>query len=267
MHIHFLDPYQEGNSPLHKIDPRVLFVITIGFIFTVSLVPAGDWPIYILLYSLVLSGEILSGIRVGYFLRRSLLALPFIIAAVPILFTLEGPALISVAIGEWNLSFSQAGLERFLSILLKSWVSIQAAILLATCMPFPDLLQAMRALRIPRLIVAVFALMWRYLFVFADEAVRLLRARAARSGELETKNRKTGGSILWRGRVAGGMVGGLLLRAYERSDNIYAAMVSRGYDGEVRSFPLPKLHSGDWLLLILFFALFSILLFSAYLFF
>ena len=241
-------------------------MLVIGFIITVSLVPPGDWPVYILLYSLVLSGEILSGLRVGHFLKRSLLALPFIIAAIPILFTLQGPALLSLAIGKWNLSISQVGLERFLSILIKSWISIQAAILLAACMPFPDLLQAMRALKIPRLMVAIFALMWRYLFVLADEALRLMRARTARSGEPENRNRKTGGGILWRGRVAGGMVGSLLLRAYERSDRIYAAMVSRGYDGEVRSFPLPALRSGDWMLLILAFTLFTILLSSAYLF-
>ena len=56
------------------------------------------------------------------------------------------------------------------------------AIVLAAATPFPELLSAMRALRVPRLLVAIFGLMWRYLFVLADEAVRLIRARQARSG-------------------------------------------------------------------------------------
>jgi cobalt/nickel transport system permease protein len=39
----------------------------------------------------------------------------------------------------------------------------------------------------------------------------------------------------------GGMAGNLLLRAFERSERIYAAMLSRGYDGEARALPLAPL--------------------------
>jgi cobalt/nickel transport system permease protein len=38
------------------------------------------------------------------------------------------------------------------------------------------------------------------------------------------------------------MAGSLFLRALERSDHIYMAMVSRGYDGEVRTISLPGLN-------------------------
>ena len=51
------------------------------------------------------------------------------------------------------------------------------AIVLASTTAFPDLLAAMRALRLPRLLVAVIGLMWRYLFVLVDEVMRLMRAR------------------------------------------------------------------------------------------
>jgi cobalt/nickel transport system permease protein len=108
---------------------------------------------------------------------------------------------------------------------------------------------AMRAVRIPRLLVAIFGLMWRYLFVLADEALRLLRARQARSGVSERQGLKPGGSVAWRGRVAGGMAGNLFLRAFERSDRIYMAMVSRGYDGEVRTLSLPTLETVHWIIL------------------
>src|SRR4030042_622762 len=69
------------------------------------------------------------------------------------------------------------------SVTLKSWLSVQAAVVMASATPFPELLQAMRAVRIPRLLVAMFGLMWRYTFVLVDEALRLMRARAARSGQ------------------------------------------------------------------------------------
>ena len=69
-----------------------------------------------------------------------------------------------------------------------------------------------------------------------------MRARAARSGQSTATGAKTGGSLAWRARVTGGMAGSLFLRALERSDRIYMAMVSRGYDGEVRTIPLPGLN-------------------------
>ena len=61
MHIHFLDPFREGNSPVHRLDPRVKFILVVSFIFTTALTPAGAWPVYLLLLSLVLSVEVYPG--------------------------------------------------------------------------------------------------------------------------------------------------------------------------------------------------------------
>jgi len=191
---------------------------------------------------------------IGYVLKRAALALPFVLAALPVIFTIQGRALFTLPIGAWTLTASVEGLERFVSVALKSWLSVQAAIVLASSTPFPELLQAMRAVGIPRLLVGMFGLMWRYTFVLVDEALRLMRARAARSGvsgvSAGSRSRvREGGSLLWRARVTGGMAGNLFLRAFERSDRIYVAMLSRGYDGEVRALPLPSLTGGGWLAL------------------
>jgi cobalt/nickel transport system permease protein len=242
------------------LDARVKFLLTLAFILTTALTPAGAWPVYILLFALILAAEVLSELGVMYILKRAILALPFVLAALPVIFTLQGPALLTLPLGPWTLTIYQPGLERFTSIALKSWISVQAAILLAVCTPFPDLLLAMRAVGIPRLLVAIFGLMWRYLFVLADEALRLIRARAARSGHSDQPGLRPGGSIAWRGRVAGGMAGSLFLRAFERSDRIYMAMLSRGYDGEMRAAPLPPLALYSRLILLSGLALFAALL-------
>ncbi len=265
MHVHFLDPYVARQSPIHSLDARLKFVLTLAFILTVSLVPPQVWPVYILLFSIILSVEVLSTLGVGYVLRRSLLAFPFVLAALPVIFTLEGVPVFSLQLGAWTLAATAEGLGRFASIALKSWISVQAAIVLASSTPFPDLLVAMRAVGVPRLMVAVFGLMWRYLFVLVDEVLRLMRARAARSGASGTPGTRSGGSLLWRARVAGGMAGSLFLRAFERSDRIYNAMLSRGYDGEVRALPLPALRPWHWLLLAGGLGLLSLLLIIAYL--
>jgi cobalt/nickel transport system permease protein len=249
MHVHFLDPYRPRSSPVHHLDARVKLVLALAFILAAAFLPAEAWPAYILLFSLLFSVEILSELGVGYILKRSTLALPFVLAALPVIFTLEGPPLFSLQLFGWTLVATTTGVERFASITLKSWLSVQAAILLAASTSFPDVLVAMRAIKVPRLIVAIFGLMWRYLFVLVDEALRLLRARAARSGKAAQPGFKPGGPLAWRAKVAGGMAGSLFLRGFERSDRIYMAMLSRGYDGETRSLPLSQLRAAHWLAL------------------
>jgi cobalt/nickel transport system permease protein len=244
MHVHFLDPYRPRSSPIHRLDGRVKFVLTLAFILTAALLPSGAWAAYGALFGLILVVESLSALGVGYVLKRSALALPFALAALPVIFTAKGAVLVQLPLG---LSISNVGLERFASIALKSWLSVQAAVVLAASTPFPDLLVAMRAVRLPRLLVALFGLMWRYLFVFADEVLRLTRARSARSGQSDLPGVRTGGSVAWRARVTGGMAGNLFLRAFERSDRIYMAMLARGYDGEVRTLPLPAIRRVHWL--------------------
>jgi cobalt/nickel transport system permease protein len=266
MHVHFLDPYRARQSLIHKLDPRVKLVLTLAFILTAALVPAGAWPVYILLVAWVLSIELLSELGIRYVLKRAFLALPFVLAALPVIFTMAGPTLFQFTIGQWTLTASLTGLERFISVSLKSWISVQAAIVLASSTPFPELLLAMRAIKIPRLLVAIFGLMWRYLFVLADEAIRLLRARSARSGSSDPTNKKAGGSLAWRARVTGGMAGNLFLRGFERSDRIYMAMLSRGYDGEVRTLPLPQLRFPQRLVVVFILMSFSFLIVLSYLF-
>jgi cobalt/nickel transport system permease protein len=249
VHVHFLDPYRPRSSLVHALDARVKFILTVAFILTCALTPPGAWPVFVLLFSIVLAVELLSELGVGYVLKRSLLAAPFVLAALPLIFTVPGRPLVSLPIGGWALTITLEGAERLLSIAVKSWLSLQAAIVMSASMPFPDLLLAMRAVRVPRLLVAILGLMWRYLFVLVDEAVRLMRARLARSGLSEESSRKSGGSLAWRAQVAGGMAGNLFLRGFERSDRIYTAMLSRGYDGEVRALPTPAISKAAWLIL------------------
>lgn len=246
MHVHFLDPYRPRPSLVHALDPRVKFILTMAYIFTCALTPIGAWPVFILLFSIILAVEILSELGIRYVFARSLLAAPFILAALPLILTVSGTPLASFTLGGWAFTISVQGVERLASIAVKSWLSLQAAIVMSGSMPFPDLLLAMRAVRIPRLLVSIIGLMWRYLFVLVDEGLRLMRARLARSGESDRPGLKAGGSLAWRARVTGGMAGSLFLRGFDRSDRIYTAMLSRGYDGEVRALPLPAISRVSW---------------------
>jgi cobalt/nickel transport system permease protein len=93
--------------------------------------------------------------------------------------------------------------------------------------------------------VSIIAFMYRYLGVLAAESSRMSRARAARSAVAPDGRR--GGSIAWRAKVTGGLVGALFLRSYERSERIYAAMQARGFEGEIRHIHSRALRASEYL--------------------
>jgi cobalt/nickel transport system permease protein len=192
-----------------------------------------------------------SNLGLGFTFKRSFIALPFALVAVSAIFSPLGEPL-----AEWNLGFitlipTDFGLIRFLSILLRSWLSVQMAILLVATTQFPDLIHSFEHLRVPRVLTTIIAFLYRYLFILTNEVFRLLRARDARSAGLPGVKR--GGSILWRTKVIGSMTGQLFLRSYERSDRIYSAMISRGYTGHIRTLNPHEMNRLDWFIMIISF--------------
>jgi cobalt/nickel transport system permease protein len=246
MRADLLDRYKAGVSPVHALDPRAKVLITVLFILSNLLLPDGAWTAFLIAWGLILGASFLAGVGAGFVVRRSVVALPFLLAAISAIFAVPGRQVASLDLGPWQLVVSDAGLVRFASIVVRSWLSVQVAILLTATTPFPDLLHALRHLRVPRVMVAVIAFMYRYLFVLVDESTRLLRARDARS---PLREKGKGVSLAWRARVAGNMVGQLFLRSFERSDRIYAAMQARGYRGQLLTLNPHSMHARDWLAL------------------
>jgi len=223
--------YQEGASPLHRFDARVKVAVALILMLGITLTPAQAWPAYPLLWALITSLALVGEIQAVRLARLGGLALPFVLAAATLLFTTPGDSILVLG----PLTISDAGLARFVAILLKSWLSVQVALLLAMTTPFVDLLWALHRLRVPGTLIAIMSFMYRYLFMLQDEAQRLMRARAARSGGTQR------GSLLFRARVTGGMIGSLLLRSMERSERIYTAMIARGYAGQFPALNPPVL--------------------------
>jgi cobalt/nickel transport system permease protein len=246
MHINAFDHYLPRDSFIHRLDPRVKVAATLLFILSNALLPDGAWLAFGAAWGVVLLANGLARVGWGYSLRRSFIVLPFMLAAVTIIFTLPGRPLIAIQVGPWLLTPTDAGLLRFTSIFIRAWLSVQMAILLTAVTQFPDMMHALRHLRLPATLVAIISFMYRYLFVLSDEVLRLLRAREARSARLD--NVRGGGSLLWRAKVAGNMVGQLFLRSYDRSDRIYQAMLSRGYRGHFMTLNPHRMNGRDWAL-------------------
>jgi cobalt/nickel transport system permease protein len=241
------DNYQEGSSAIHGLDPRVKVAAVVMFVLTVNLVPEGDWFTFFIFWFGVWAVIRAAGIPVVDVVHGSAVALPFVLAAIVIPFTVPGRELFALPVLGWEVT--EPGLIRFLSILLRFGMAVQMAVLLTRVTRFPDVIWALRGLGLPPALVTVISLMYRYFFVIGDEALRMRRARSARSADLQGDRRP---SALWQTRVVGLMVGSLFLRALGRSERIHAAMLSRGYDGSPRLLSSFRMELTDWLVLLFF---------------
>ena len=108
----------------------------------------------------------------------------------------------------------------FLSTLLKSNLCVFTMLLLTWTTPFQDVLQELRRLRFPPVMLTTLALMYRYLPVLAEESRRMSRARASR-----TFSRRR--FAAWQNLSL--IIGQLFVRSADRAERIYLAMCARGW--------------------------------------
>ena len=233
-----LDRYIPRHSPAHRADARLKLMLAVAMVLGIALLPVGAFAAYLVVWLVLTGASTVARLGPWRLVRGSWVVLPFVLVAVPLLFTRPGEPILTIGLGPLELTVTDTGLVDTLSIAAKSWLSVQAALLLAYTTTFADLIDALRALRVPAIIVSIIGFMYRYLAVLTDEAGRMNRARQARSAA--APQGRSGGSLGWRARVTGAMVGSLFIRSYERSERIYAAMLARGFSGTFRTAELAR---------------------------
>lgn len=235
-------------------------IVFFVYIIFLNLTHSTNYLVFSLFYGLLLFLIIMSKIPIRVVGKRTLIALPFLFAAIPLIFDRQSSWIVNLPLVNFGIGLSMEGIERFIGIVMKSTISIQAAILLTSTTRFPDMLFGLRYLHVPAVFVSVFGLTWRFLFVMVNETQRMIHARESRSSSLSFKQKHAGGSIFWRGKVTGGMAGSLFVRSLERSDRIYQSMLSRGYDGDTHYFVLQDVSNGKLNLVLMIFSIFIIVL-------
>ncbi|MFC1939065.1 cobalt ECF transporter T component CbiQ [Chloroflexota bacterium] len=223
----FIDQYSDRDSLIHRLDPRTKFLTTLFLILAVVVTPPNTWPAFALYFLLVATLILLSKVPVFYVLKRSLVIMPFVLMiAIFVPFFKEGEVAGSYNLWLWQVSVTYNGLQVLMNIVIKAWLSILSLILLTSTTKVSSLLRALEQLHLPRVMVMILSFMYRYLFVLVDETMRMKQARDSRN---------FGGGRLWQVRTISNMVGTLFIRSYERGERVYAAMVARGFDGQVRT--------------------------------
>lgn len=212
-----LDLFEGGHGatgPLSRRDARGPLLVTLAFVVLVVATPAGSWTL-LGIEGLALAVVVgISGLSPRRLLRRWLgfVALVGFLAA---MLALSRPR--DAAVGP--VAFASA-------VIVKNSLAFVAMMTLAGITPFPRLLQALGRLGVPPVLLATLHFMHRYLFVLTDELGRMIQARRAR-------NFRRSGRLDWG--LLTGLIGVLFLRAMERGERVHAAMLARGWDGNLRT--------------------------------
>jgi cobalt/nickel transport system permease protein len=111
------------------------------------------------------------------------------------------------------------------------------AVLLVVTTPWADVLKSLRALKVPQIFVLVLSMTYRYIFLFLHTANGILMARKSR-----VVGRTSGAE---QRRWITGTMGNLMSRAFKMSNDVYAAMLARGFTGEVRTYATYRLRAPD----------------------
>ncbi len=202
MHSQHLDRYSGIKSPIHGLSAAVKLTAAIAMILAMVALPIGQAP-YLAVPALILvAAGLLSRIPPRYLLRRLLLLEPLAV----------GIAVMAV--------FQPGGVRLMVFLVARGTLCLATMILLSSTTSFSEILRVFKTLRVPALLVTTLALMYRYMFVLADESHRMRRARMARTFTRDRRRQ-------WR--ILGTVASQLFIRASERAERVYAAMCARGW--------------------------------------
>ncbi len=217
--IGYLDTLSYKKTFIHRLNPGIKLIVILAFIIFVVSFPKyeiqGMMPFFIFPVFVIAAGDI----PVKVILKKLLVVSPFVLFVGIFNPVLDTQIMYSI----YGIKIS-GGWVSFASIIIKFILTISAALLLVATTSFPGVCFALDRLRVPKIFVVQLLFLYRYIFVLVEEAMRIVRARNMRSFGKRGKNIKSFTNI----------VGVLLVRSIERSERIYQAIYSRGFDGQIR---------------------------------
>jgi len=216
---HTQGPYLNGDTVVHRLAPEVKIAAAVLFTVAVVVTPRGAFGAFGA-YAVVLAAvAVLARVRAPWLLKRSLIELPFVVLALALPFLGRGERV------TWlGLDLSVEGLYGGWNIVAKGTIGVLASLLLAATTTTRDLILGLDRLRCPQVLTQIATFMLRYLEVLGDEARRMRVARISRGDDPR---------FLWQLKGFAAGVGALFLRAFERGERVFLAMVSRGYEGRM----------------------------------
>lgn len=204
-------------------DPRSKTIASMVFIIGVISLQSP----FILLFTfiLVLLVSRIMGIRFLYMMTRLALLAPLLVfMAVPLVFGGGLP------VTEDRINFASL-------IVLKALTSMLVMIIMVTTQSLQEYLDGLANMKVPPLLITVLFLAFRYAFLFIEELKCMQRALKSRLFNAGADKR----ALLAYGEISGAM----LIKAIDRSENVYRAMSSRCFDGNLPVSKPPMITRSD----------------------
>jgi cobalt/nickel transport system permease protein len=212
---------------LQRLDPRTKIVSAVVLVVAVTLIG----HIYLLAASIAAAFTFAAASKLRI---RSLCAAltPVLIltTALAVPSTLSAVTPGTAVFSWWKLTITDNGLFVAFRFLLGSTAASAWMAVLALSTPWPTLLWAIRSLRVPKVFVLILLMTYRYLFILVRHAEEVHLAKDSRT---ITRDHASSARQWIAGRA-----GDLFIDAKRLSDQVYLAMVARGFSGE------PKIIEG-----------------------
>lgn len=220
------------DSHIGGIDARALLVVTVVYLVAMLSVPVHSVGMLIWFAVYPIVSAPLAHIAYERLFVKSLYVLPLL-----------------VIIGVFNPVYDHRtafmagsvavsmGWVSFVSVIIRGLLSVQALLLLVYLAGFNGMCGALRAMKVPKVLVTQLQMLYRYLILLLREALDMHRARISRG-----YGRTSYGLSMW-----GSFVGQLMLRTFDRSERIHKCMLSRGFNGFLPTAEPQKWHAADTL--------------------
>lgn len=225
---------------LQSLDVRVRLIGMLALVLAVTL--SRKIAIVGALFGVAIVLAILSRVNLLMLAKRVwLIVLGFTgVIAIPALFTTPG----RIVASNGTIAITEQGLRTAVLLVLRVETAVTFTTLLILCTPWAHVLKALRALRLPKEAIMMLAMTYRYVFLLVDIAGQMFESRRSRTvGALSGAERR---------RIAGRTAGVLLSKSIALSNEVYLAMESRGFRGDVQILSDFRMTMWDYLGLLLF---------------
>jgi cobalt ECF transporter T component CbiQ len=237
----FADDVASERGVLQAVDVRVKILTIVALLVATAFVRS--IPMLVVLYATTLVLAVASRLSLWFFVKRVWLFVPVFTAIVVLPATLDvvTPGTVVIPLGTWfghPIGITSEGLHGAAIIVIRVATSISLAVLLTLTTPWNRLLGGLRALFVPKMFVVVLGMAYRYVFQLLGAVEDMYLARRARTVARDVRARSGR-------RFVAASAGALFGKTHALSEEVYLAMVSRGYTGDHRPLRSSRLRPVD----------------------
>jgi len=228
-----IDRYHEVDSIINRWDPRAKIAALGIFIFSIALMKTIPMAVIAIVMAAIL-------IRLTalpwHFIFHGLSFVMIFLVPFFVIMPLSYPG--ESAFTVLGLGFAWEGLRLATLIFIKAVSIVLVTYAIFGSSRFDISMLALQHLKCPKVVVQMLLFTYRYTFVFLEEMRRMHTSMQAR-GFVARTNMQTM-------TIFGHFVGTLLIRSFERTDRVFKAMLSKGYQGDLHSMVTFKSHGIDY---------------------